>query len=336
MAMFPQLPAEIDLSKIRYAEMRVNPATQAKSVGIFYGNSRLTVEFPLMPIAYNGISKCENKDKAGNVLGYRYEMNVSFKGLEENPRVKELHQFLEKFQNKMKKDGFDNRLTWFKDSFDDEPKFVAKMFQPLILQSKDKATGRPDGKWPDTYKIKLPYDEDANRFTFEAHDMNKNELDFMEVWDKMKGGRCKPVLQLSSVWFAGGKFGTSWRLLMSKFQMNSRSTFTYRPDDEDDKGLNTVADDDDDDDIDIPPQILEKHTTKPAPAPVPTVSAAIEDSDEEEEDVEDEDGEGGSDEEEAEDDSEAEPERRPTPPPPPPPPVKTKVASKKPTKTAKA
>lgn len=327
MSLAPLYPEEVELSKIRYAEVRVNPTTQAKSVGIFYGTSRLTMEFPLMPIAFNGVSKWENKDKMGNVTGYRYEMNLSFKGKEENPRLAALHSFMVKLQDKFKKDGFDNRLTWFKDTFDDEPKFVAKLFHPMLIQSKDKDTGRPDGKWPDTFKLKLPFDEEKGTFTFEAHDTNKNELDFTEVWDKLKGGRAKPILQLSSLWFAGGKFGVTWRLVMSKFQVSARGSYAYR-DDDDDKGTNAVAADDDDesdDDLDIPPQVMASHApAKPAPAPV---STAVEDSDEEEEDDEED-----ADEEEEEEEVERTPSPPPRPPSPPPAPKKT---VKKSTKTAK-
>jgi len=321
MSLAPLFPEEIDLSKIKYAEVRVNPTTQAKSVGIFYGSSRLTMEFPLMPIAFNGVSKWENKDARGTVTGYRYEMNVSFKGKEENPRLMALHKFMVQLQDKFKKDGFDNRLTWFKDTFDDEPKFVAKLFHPMLIQSKDKDTGRPDGKWPDTFKVKLPYDEEKQSFTFEAHDMNKNELDFTQVWDKLKGGRTKPILQLTGLWFAGGKFGATWRLLMSKFQISSRGSYSYR--DDDDKGSNAVAEDieDDDDDVDIPHHVLAEHTNSKKTTPVATpapVSTVVDDSDSDSEaDVEEEDSE-----EEVE-------ERSPSPPPPPP-----KKVTKKTTKTS--
>lgn len=324
MSLAPLFPEEIDLSKIKYAEVRVNPQTQAKSVGIFYGSSRLTMEFPLMPIAFNGVSKWENKDARGTVNGYRYEMNVSFKGKEENPRLMALHKFMVQLQDKFKKDGFDNRLTWFKDTFDDEPKFVAKLFHPMLIQSKDKDTGRPDGKWPDTFKIKLPYDEEKQSFTFEAHDMDKTGLDFTQVWDKLKGGRVKPVLQLTSLWFAGGKFGATWRLLMSKFQISARGSYAYR---DDDKGSHAVAEEEeDDDDMDIPPQVLAAHSSKKPLTPVAApanaaASTAIEDSDDSEE--EDSDAE----EEESEEEEEVV-ERTPSPPPPPPPKKATKTTKK--------
>lgn len=322
MALYAQ---EVDLDKIKYAEVRVNPKTQAKSVGVFYGKGRLNLQFPLMNIAYNGVAKQENKDKAGNVTGYRYEMSLSFKGKEENARIQALHTFLEKLQNKFKKDGFENRITWFKDAFDDEPKFVAKLYHPMLVQSKDKDTGKPDGKWPDTFKIKLPYDEDKEVFTFEAHDMQKNELNFSEVWEKLKGGKATPVLQLTSLWFAGGKFGATWRLVMSKFQVSNRTAVKYRDEDDDDKGTHAVDDEDDDASVDIPPEVIEK--AKPAPSkPAPVVNPKIEDSDAEEE-VEEEEG---------DEDSEIE-ERTPSPPPrdptPPPAPKKTTKTS---SKTAKA
>lgn len=315
MALNPLYPQEVDLSKIKYAEIRTNPTTQARSVGIFYGSSRLTVEFPLMNIAYNGVSKVEQKDAKGNVIpgsAPRYEMSLSFKGMEENSKIKALHTFLENLETKLKKDGFDNRITWFKEDFDDEPKFVAKNFHPMIQVSKDKETRKPDGKWPSTFKVKLPFEDKTGKFNFEAHDMEKNEVDFADIWDKLKGGRAKPILQLSSIWFAAGKFGLTWRLVMSKFQVSSRGTYTYR-DEEDDKGVDAVETEEEDD-VDIPPQILQKKAVPP-PAPVNTV---VEDSDEEDEVVE-------AEEEDADDvDSEVEVEER-TPSPPPPPPKKTTV-----------
>ena len=74
-------------------------------------------------------------------------------------------------------------------------------------------------------KVKLPYWD--GRFTVELYDMNKKPMylppkkDSTEVPSRSpvdllpKGAHLNGIIQCNGMWFAGGKFGVTWKLLQA-------------------------------------------------------------------------------------------------------------------------
>ena len=157
-----QLPKNIDVNKLRYSELRTLPSG-AKTVYVNYGSEKLTIQTPVLSLPYGIGEPYDVKEAVKNGTPIadkdkKYDLTVSFRGLEENPKVKCFHDKLKDLENKIIDDAFANRLAWFKDDFDGNKSFVSKLFTPIVKIDKDPNTGKPVGKYPPTFKAKLPYD----------------------------------------------------------------------------------------------------------------------------------------------------------------------------------
>ncbi len=78
--------------------------------------------------------------------------------------------------------------------------------------------------------------------------MNGEAIDLADILPKLKGGKAQLIVELNSIWFAGGKFGCTWKLITGKFQRSISNDVTFI-DDSDTEKVET-KDDDDDDDVD--------------------------------------------------------------------------------------
>lgn len=311
-----QLPKNIDVSKLRYSEMRTL-ASGAKTVYVNYGAEKLTIQTPVLSLPYGLGEPYEAKEAAKSgapvmAKDKKYDLTASFRGMDDNPKVKTFHDKMKDIETKIIDDAFTNRLAWFKDDFDGNKSFVSKLFSPIIKVDKDPNTGKPVGKYPPTFKAKLPYDNKTNSFMFDTFDMDNNEIDFQSIMEKLKGAKAQLIIQLTAIWFAGGKYGCSWKVISAKFQLHQNSKITFV---EDSDTENVVADDEDEDDDVIDSDALKNLSI------APPVKPSEEDDDDEEEEEE----------EEVEEEEEEEPEPEPEPEP-----VKAPVKKpvKKATKTA--
>lgn len=294
-----QLPKNIDVSKLRYSELR-SLASGAKTVYVNYGSEKLTIQTPVLSLPY-GLGEPYEAKEAGKknevVLDKekKYDLTMSFRGMDENPKVKLFHDKMKEIENKIIEDAFVNRLAWFKDDFDGNKSFVSKLFSPMVKLYKDPETGKPSNKYPATFKAKLPYDNKTNTFTFDSYDMENNELDFSNIMNKLKGAKTQMIVQLNGIWFAGGKYGCSWKVISAKFQLHQNSKITFIQDSD-----NEIVDDEEEDDDIVDSDALKNLSIS---------KHVVEDDDEEEEDEEE------VEDDEEEEDVPSEPVKPPTPPP---------------------
>ncbi len=245
-----QLAKNIDVSRIRYSELK-SLSSGAKTVYVNYGSEKLSIQTPVLSVPYGIGEPYEAKEAAKNGTPLvdkdkKYDLTVSFRGMDENPKIKAFHDKLKEIENKIIDDAFNNRLSWFKDDFDGNKSFVSKLFSPIVKVDKDPNTGKPVGKYPPTFKAKLPYDNKTSSFTFDAFDMDNNEVSFQNILTKLKGAKTQLIVQLTGIWFAGGKYGCSWKVISAKFQLHQNSKITFIEDSDTEK---VIEDDEEDDDI---------------------------------------------------------------------------------------
>jgi len=304
-----QLAKNVDVSKLRYSELKTL-ASGAKSVYVNYGNEKLTIKTPLMSLPYGLGEPYEVKEaaKTGAVIAEKdkkYDLTMSFRDMESNPKVKIFHDKMKEIETKLIDDAFTNRLAWFKDDFDGNKSFVSKLFTPIVKIDKDPNTGKPVGKYPPTFKAKLPFDQKSNTFAFDSFDMDNNEIDFETIMNKLKSAKVQLIIQLTGLWFAGGKYGCSWKIISSKFQLYQNNKIAFIEDSDNDKSNDD--EEEDDDDVSVDRDVLkglklsddDKNT-------VPVTPLVVDDDEDEEEEDDDEEV----------DDDEPEPEPEPVPEPP--------------------
>ncbi len=293
-----QLPKNIDVNKLRYSELRTLPSG-AKTVYVNYGTEKLTIQTPVLSLPYGLGEPYDTKEAAKNGTPIadkdkKYDLTVSFRGIDENAKVKCFHDKLKDLENKIIDDAFANRLAWFKDDFDGNKSFVSKLFTPIVKIDKDPNTGKPVGKYPPTFKAKLPYDNKSSSFMFDSYNMENDELDFQSIMKNLKGAKTQLIVQLTGIWFAGGKYGCSWKIVSGKFQLHQNSKVAFI----EDSDTENVALEDEEDDISVDNDAIKSLSLK---------NTVIEDEDDDDDDdVEEED-------DDVEEEVEAEPEPEPVP-----------------------
>ena len=311
------LPKQVDVNKLKYSEVKTMKSG-SKQIYVNYGSDRLTIQTPSLYLPY-GISP-PYSEKDNNEPSEKFipgsSLDVSFRGIDENPKIKTFCDKLKEIEQKIIDDAFDNRQAWFKDDYDGNKAFVKKLFSPIVKVDKDKNTGKELGKYPPTFKAKIAVDYNKNP-QIECVDMDNNELDFLEIFKNLKGARSILIVQLTGIWLAGGKYGCSWKVCSGKFQIAQNVKVKFVSDSENDE--------EDDDEIEPDININIKNNKKNVPRQVPS------EEEEEEEDVEIVEQKKEEEDEEEEDEEEEEEVVQPPPPSvkkPVPPPPKRKLVKK--------
>ena len=200
--------ASDDLStSINLGTPKVN-ASGGKNIPIFNKLARngLKVETPMMTTW--GVNE-NDFDGTGKKT---YNMSLQFPSGEY--AREDTSAFLENVKNMetyIKEQACANSKAWFGKVQSQE--VVEAFWTPMLKYPKDKATGDPDMTKSPTFRIKLPFWE--GQFKFEVYNVHrelifpKDEVDIMDIIPK--GSDVKIMLQCGGIWFAGGKFGITWK-----------------------------------------------------------------------------------------------------------------------------
>ena len=237
----PILPKNVDVSKFRYSDIRTL-ASGSKSIYVNYGPQKLRIQTPVMYMPY-GIGEgyedktIKNPEVKKNV-DKKYDLTISFKGFDENEKIKLFLDKMKEIEAEIIDKAFDNREPWFRDDYDGNKAFVSRMFSPMIKIDKDPKTGKVVGKYPPTLRVKIPYDGVNDKFNFDSFDMENNETVFTDIINKLKGGRTQLIIELTGIWIAGGKFGCTWKVVSAKFQLSQNNKPKFIEDSDTEKADN--------------------------------------------------------------------------------------------------
>ena len=199
---------------IKYAKVKVNNSG-GKSVSILNAatNAALNIQTPLM-LTW-GVN--ENTDKkTGEVQSYT--MALQFPSDEyKTPQVSKFFTAIQAFEAKIKRDAITNSKEWFGKAMSGE--VINAIFNPMLSYSKNPATGEPDLSKNPTLKVKLPFYEgewkgieiyDADQTALFPSSDGKTPKDIIA-----KGSDAALIITCGGLWFAGGSFGVTWRLVQA-------------------------------------------------------------------------------------------------------------------------
>lgn len=197
-----------DLStSINLGTPKVN-ASGGKNIPIFNKLARngLKVETPMMLTWGINENQFDGSDKKS------YDMSLQF------PSAEYLREDTSAFLENMKKmndyikdQACINSKAWFGKVQSAE--VVDAFWTPLLRYPKDKTTGEPDHSKSPTLRVKIPFWD--GQFKCEIYNVHR-ELIFpkanVSILDVVpKGSEVKVMLQCGGIWFAGGKFGVTWK-----------------------------------------------------------------------------------------------------------------------------
>ena len=145
-----------------------------------------------------------------------YSVELSFRGNEQRPEIKEFMDVISQIDDKLLEEGVKNSKTWFKADLSRD--VVKAFYTPCLKYSKDKEGNVLS--YPPNIKLKLRKASKAensekptsNDFETKFYDVNGKAYTDIPVEDLLaKGVQVTAIIECAGVWFAGSKFGLTWR-----------------------------------------------------------------------------------------------------------------------------
>lgn len=175
----------------------------AKQAYLNYGSRPLTMQSASMVVPY-GMNVF---DKAGPP---KYSVDLSFRGYEDgkDKKVRAFYDALSALDEFMIEEGVKNSQQWFKSKLTAD--VVRAFYTPIVRISKD-ANGNPK-PYPPTLKVSLRKKNGTDNFEVAMYDSEKKPYENVPLEDLLvKGAQVTALMQCTGVWFAGSKFGLSWK-----------------------------------------------------------------------------------------------------------------------------
>jgi hypothetical protein len=172
----------------------------AKQAYLNYGGERLVMQTAVAMSVPFGLNVA---DKFGPA---EYSVELSFRGNEQRPEIKEFMDVISQIDEQMLSEGVKNSKTWFKSDLSRD--VVKAFYTPSLKYSKDKEGNVLN--YPPNIKLKLR--KINNDFETKFYDLNGNPYKGIPVEDLLvKGVQVTAIIECAGVWFAGSKFGLTWR-----------------------------------------------------------------------------------------------------------------------------
>ena len=238
MSLYVQKPKNVDVSKVTFSEPNVNKYG-GKSLWVNYKSNegrseKFTVQTGKMYLSF-GINLYQNDDGSQDV-----SMNLSFRGCrEEGTKMHQTFMMFHNLDERMIKESIKNSLAWHtKKKMSEEA--TRAIYSPQIKVSMDKETGEPSTKYDPTLRVKVPWRSGPCPTNMFFNGRTREQIIFENVEDLQdmihKGSEVQVLVQCSSVWFASGKFGLSWRIKQCLiFPVEKTSGFAFMPDSDDEE-----------------------------------------------------------------------------------------------------
>jgi hypothetical protein len=244
------LARDFESSKVTFSEPKTLESG-GKQAYINYSGGMFVMQTPVCRLPY-GLSVF---DKQGPV---KYSMDLSFDGYDNNEKMKQFFDAMSALDNHMLDQAVVNTQKWFKKNLSRD--VLENLYTPCIKYAKDKDGNQKP--YPPTLKVQLRQKRDSSDFEVQVYDDEKKPVVNPVMQELIvKGAQLKCLIQCTGVWFAGGKFGLSWKatqICLDSVPQNA--------------GKFTFIDDDD--------EVKPKAKVSKA---APVVTASLDDSDEEEE-----------------------------------------------------
>jgi len=273
-------PNTLDTQLVQYGEVNTN-AKGGKSIRVEYNDERkFLIRTPDMAVAFDLVVE-ESKDLAPGVKSIpKYSFQISFKGMDaqdaNGQAISNFHTMINDLDALLVEKGIENSLTWLKMK-NAQPVVVDALLNHTIKQSKDKATQEPDGKYPDTMRVRVPVSKEG-RLMCSFYNKEGAEVTDIEVLQKLKrGARVSMILECAGVYFASGKFGyTTWQVYQCRIKQEPSSYGVPR-------GKCLITDSDDDTAAELAPVAAPKPAAaKKQPPPQIALDNEVDDSNDDE------------------------------------------------------
>jgi hypothetical protein len=264
-------PKNFKLSKLNVTTPKPIPGTVgAKSAYVNYDGdkNKLTFQTPSLPSPF-GLNVFDNKTGP-----LKHSIDLAMVGYdEEGSKANEFYTAITAIDDYMIDTATKNSKLWFKKEFSRE--VVSANYTRSAKFSRDKEGNQ--SSYPPNIKLNLRKKRDSDEFETVVFDAKSRtdpsatpilNVPFKDLLQRRSEFTC--LIECTSVWFAGDKFGLSWRAVHMRIDKVAGGISGYSFVD-DDAAANALVEDEE-----------ESVPSRAAPTPAPTAAAA-EDEEEDEE-----------------------------------------------------
>ena len=261
----------VTASKFSLSNLKVDPTKKqldnspAAIVYLSYNGGKLRVQAPRMPVPF------DSGDFQGNG---KFKLNLDFKNRATSPKLNAYYDMLRAIDDYVIDQGVKNAANWL-GLRGVSRETVSALYTKSIRVSKDKQGN--DRAPVQSVAIKKNYNTGAfDAAMYDDQDRKIEGVTPMEVL--RRGAEVTCVLDATSIWVAGGKFGISWKLHQARVDQPAETSTTapaFVDDDDEDAAPASapapaafVADDEAEAEEDEEEEVVEP-VPAPAPAPAP-------------------------------------------------------------------
>jgi hypothetical protein len=218
--------SDIDVSKLEFGAVKVLDSG-GKSVPIRYEGRNIMLETPSLSVPF-GVNVYDK------TLPAKYSVDLSLRGADENEQIGAFKDFFEAFDERMIDAGVENAAAWFKMAKPNR-EVIKAFYTPVVKMPGLDQNGQPK-PYPPTVKIALrkriakkggKAEDGKEARTFDTAFYNGAERDDggqITAFDGTtsldnvipKRSQVTTIMQCTGVWFAGGKFGTTWKAVQMR------------------------------------------------------------------------------------------------------------------------
>jgi len=141
----------------------------------------------------------------------KYSVDLKLRGYDDavnHPKTAVIYNAFHALDEYMLDQGVKNSASWFKGAKSRE--VLSELYTPVVRFSVDAEGNRKP--YPPTLKVKL--NKRDGKFETEIYDDKKRSLSDIPLEDVLvKGAVLTSLIQCTGVWFAGGKYGLSWKAI---------------------------------------------------------------------------------------------------------------------------
>ena len=210
---------ELSTDDVYYTKPKINQSG-GKNVGILNNAHKKTlcISTPLM-LTW-GINENDFEGRGNK----SYDLSLQFPREQDSNYSDETEKLLKNlsdFEAKIKSDAVTNCKEWFNKKMTLEQ--IDVLWTPMLKYPKDQETLEPDKTRKPTLRVKLQYYDKV--FKMELYDTDRQRIfpsndnsGVMPMNLIDKGQNIAAVIQCGGIWFANGKFGTTWKLVQAVVQ----------------------------------------------------------------------------------------------------------------------
>ena len=196
-------PAAFNVSKITFSAVK-SLESGGKQAYLNYNNQPLVLQVGPLTTPF-GMSVFDK----GPVPKYSVDLNLrGYDDPANNPGTAAIYNVLHSLDEHMLEQGVKNAVAWFKGAKSRE--VLSELYSPTVKFAKDQQGNvKP---YPPTIKLQLR--QRNGKFETAVYDDHKRPLTDVPLEDVLvKGTVMTALIQCTGVWFAGGKFGISWKAI---------------------------------------------------------------------------------------------------------------------------